>query len=127
VKQEVNRKKRWDESIFPGPVLARIAEKHGLKGDAAIGAFFGLSRQAIGNWRRRETIDFKLLLEKLPNEDLNWLFKGTPAGLPAPERSDGIPLPEAIKAVEAAGLAVVSRGLLERAPRAEGPPSGSEG
>jgi hypothetical protein len=40
-----------------------------------------VSQPTISNWKRRGTIDMKLLLEKCENINLNWLFFGEGAML----------------------------------------------
>lgn len=72
----VNRKLPVSEKTYAGTVLARLAEKYGFSSDSAIGEHLGITRQSVSNWRTRDTLDYKLLLDKFPDADLNWLFRG---------------------------------------------------
>jgi hypothetical protein len=60
-----------------GPVIARLMEHFQAKENQELAAILGVSKQAVSNWKTRNTLDFPLVLEKFDG-DLNWLFKGTP-------------------------------------------------
>jgi hypothetical protein len=64
------------ENSFAAQVLARLAQKYGFQADSALANHLGVTRQTISNWRTRDTLDYKLLLERFPDADLNWLFRG---------------------------------------------------
>jgi hypothetical protein len=64
------------ENSFTGQILARLAKEYGFASDAALGERLGVTRQTISAWRNRDSLDYRLLLEKFPDADLNWLFLG---------------------------------------------------
>lgn len=61
-----------------GSVLERLRDYFGVADNAALGKKLGVSKQAVSNWKARNTLDFPLILEKCPEADLNLLFRGTP-------------------------------------------------
>lgn len=73
-----NHLQESQNSLAP-EILGRLAQKYGFPSDSALAAHLGVTRQTIGNWRSRGTVDHDLLLRKFPDADLNWLFRGTPA------------------------------------------------
>jgi hypothetical protein len=87
-------------------VFERIAELYGAPSDAAIGRKLGgLSNQAVYTYRKRNSIPYGHIIENCPAADWPYIFLGSALAV-------ALPLQEAIRAVEAAGLAVVSRSLL---------------
>ena len=64
----------------PG-IIKRAKQALNLKRDSELAEFLGVSRATVTNWAARNSIDFRLLLDKLGNTvDYNWLLlgKGSP-------------------------------------------------
>jgi hypothetical protein len=64
------------ENSYAAQVLGRLAQRYGFANDTEFGAHLGVTRQTISNWRTRDSLDYRLLLDKFPDADLNWLFRG---------------------------------------------------
>ena len=47
-----------------------------LKKDNELAQYLGVSRSTLSNWMARNSIDFGLLLSRLPDVDYNWLLTG---------------------------------------------------
>jgi hypothetical protein len=92
------------EIVVVGEILGRLAQRYGFRSDVALAEHLGVSRQTVGNWRSRGSLDHALLIRAFPDADLNWLFRGAsadPLALAAAElRAKGLrmilePLPAA--------------------------------
>lgn len=60
----------------PG-IHKRAKQALNLKRDSELAEFLGVSRATVTNWAARNSIDFRLLLDKLGNTvDYNWLLLG---------------------------------------------------
>lgn len=70
------------EIVSVGEILGRLALKYGFRSDVALAERLGVTRQTVGNWRSRGSLDHDLLIRTFPDADLNWLFRGSQA---APE------------------------------------------
>ena len=62
---------------YANQVLDRIKNDYGFVSDKQLASHLDLSAQNIANWRRRNSIDFKLIIDKCSDMDLNFLFKGS--------------------------------------------------
>jgi hypothetical protein len=63
-------------------VFERICEIRGLKTDAALADFLGVSPSSINQSRKRQTADLWNILDKCRDMDFNWLLKGQTAAAP---------------------------------------------
>ncbi len=64
----------------PG-IIKRAKQALNLKRDSELAEFLGVSKATVTNWAARNSIDFRLLLDKLGNTvNYNWLLlgKGSP-------------------------------------------------
>lgn len=68
-------------------IIERIKEAEGLKSDASLADFLGISKPALANWRARNSIDYDVVFSKCEHLDFNWLVTG--------KKTE--PLPEAVK------------------------------
>ena len=66
----------------------------GIKTDSEFADFLGVKQPTISTWRKRNTIDYKLIITKCNNIDANWLLTGqgemlknAPTLEPAPQES----------------------------------------
>lgn len=61
-------------------ILERIKQLMGFHTQVEIANFLEVTKGTVSNWLIRNSIDFPLLIKKLPDVDLNWLFtgRGTP-------------------------------------------------
>lgn len=67
-----------------GEMIARFKEFYGFRFDTQMARKLKLSDgSAIGNWRRRDTIDLLLIAELCPEIDLDWLIWGRGPSRPA--------------------------------------------
>ncbi len=58
-------------------LLDRLKRAYGLRNDAELARHLGLSSSsAIGNWRRRDTFDIKVLMERCSDLNLDWVIYG---------------------------------------------------
>ena len=48
----------------------------GIKTDSEFAEFLGVKQPAISNWRRRNTIDYELIITKCNDINANWLLTG---------------------------------------------------
>lgn len=70
-------------------MITRFKEFYGLRFDTEMARKLGLSDgSAIGNWRRRDSIDLLLIAKLCPEINLDWLIWGR--GTPMPSLSDGV-------------------------------------
>lgn len=59
-------------------MIERLKEHYAIQEDTQLAEFLGMQRQKVYNWKRRNTVDLKVILAKCRDVDLNWLFRGTP-------------------------------------------------
>ena len=73
-----------DNVINVAAIVGRIKEVKGFKSDRQVADFLGVSKGTVSNWMTRNSIDFPLVINKLPEVDLNWLLtgRGTPIHRP---------------------------------------------
>lgn len=65
-------------------MIDRLKEFYGYKYDTDLARHLGLSEgSAVGNWRRRDTLDIFLIARKCPEVDLDWLLWGRGEKAPA--------------------------------------------
>ncbi len=57
-------------------ILDRIIFHFHLRSNNELAEKLGVTPQTISNWRQRNSIDIKLITEKLPEISLDWLFYG---------------------------------------------------
>lgn len=57
-------------------IIEWLKSEADFKTDTQLAEFLGVTQQTISSWRRRETIDYKLVIDKFPAADLNLLFRG---------------------------------------------------
>lgn len=58
-------------------ILKRIKSILGFKTDIELSSYLEVTPQSISKWKKRESLDYELLINKLPDDiDLNWLFRG---------------------------------------------------
>lgn len=57
-------------------VIDRLKLFTGLSTDERLGDFFGIRRTTVVAWRRRGTINLKLVAAKCPHLNLHWLLTG---------------------------------------------------
>jgi hypothetical protein len=58
--------------------VERLKEYYGIQEDTELAEYLGMQRQKVYNWKRRNTVDLKVILAKCRDVDLNWLFRGMP-------------------------------------------------
>lgn len=66
-------------------IVKRAKQALNFKNDSELAEYLGVSRATVSNWCARNSIDFRLLLNKLGNTvDYNWLLlgKGSPKHQP---------------------------------------------
>ena len=69
--------KKRNRLLNAGEILDRLKEFYGYKYDTELARRLKLSEgSAIGNWRRRNTLDIFLVAKYCPEIDLDWLFWG---------------------------------------------------
>jgi hypothetical protein len=103
--------------FFFDAVISRIKEIYGLEKDSEVARKIGLGRQDIYTYKKRKSIPFAYILENTPPQDWEFIFLGR-------RSARALPLREAIEAIEAQGLAVVSPSILRAAQAAQPPPEG---
>lgn len=57
-------------------VLSRLKKAYGLTSDADLAQFFGVGTSTVANWKKRDSIPFKHILESCPTISYDWLFRG---------------------------------------------------
>jgi phosphoglycerate-specific signal transduction histidine kinase len=57
-------------------VINQILHAYSLKTDKQLAETLGISKQTVYAWKKRNTLDFQLLFEKLPDIDANFLLSG---------------------------------------------------
>lgn len=68
---------KMDTNLDVPGIIKRAKQALNLKRDSELAEFLGVSRATVTNWAARNSIDFRLLLNKLGNTvDYNWLLLG---------------------------------------------------
>lgn len=62
-------------------ILERIKAFKGFRTQVEVARFLEVSKGTVSNWLMRNSIDFPLIIAKLPEVDLNWLLTGK--GIPS--------------------------------------------
>ncbi|MFV0141052.1 helix-turn-helix domain-containing protein [Empedobacter falsenii] len=57
-------------------IIDEIKKHLGFTKDSELADFLGIGQSTISNWRRRNTLDYELILSKCEDLDANWLFRG---------------------------------------------------
>ena len=57
-------------------LLDRLKVAYNFKSDSQLSKFLGVKPNTISTWRERNSINFKLILAKCDDLNLNWLFTG---------------------------------------------------
>lgn len=57
-------------------IIDEIKKYLGFIRDSELADFLGIGQSTISNWRRRNTLDYELILSKCEDLDANWLFRG---------------------------------------------------
>ena len=64
-------------------IIKRAKQALNLKRDSELAEYLGVSRATVTNWGARNSIDFRLLLDKLGDKvDYNWLSETSAEILP---------------------------------------------
>ncbi len=61
-------------------ILKRIKLQLGIRTDEELANYLGVAKPTINTWKTRNTIDFKLLLEKIDKSDWNYILYGEASG-----------------------------------------------
>lgn len=61
-------------------ILKRIKFQLGIRTDEELANYLGVAKPTINTWKTRNTIDFKLLLEKIDKSDWNYILYGEKEG-----------------------------------------------
>lgn len=80
-------------------VIKTIKLQLGIKTDTQLAIFLGTTQSNIATWKKRNTINYELIIAKCPNIDANWLltgegemlkegYRGIKRGRPKLERED---------------------------------------
>lgn len=67
-------------------ITHRIKTAYKLPSDAALARFLNVNTSTLANWKRRESLNYDLILEKCSDLDLNWLLRGE--GVPRPAENE---------------------------------------
>lgn len=65
-----------DAAFCAADIIKRAKLAGGFKTDSGLAEFLGISRSTLSNWGARNSIDFALLLGRMPDVDYNWLLTG---------------------------------------------------
>lgn len=62
-------------------IVMRAKEAMGFRNDLELADYLGIARSTLSNWIARNSMDCRLVLEKMEGVNFNWLFtgKGTPS------------------------------------------------
>lgn len=72
----MSSKKCRSDNIADG-VLCRIKAAKNFDTDRAVADFLGVDRTTLSTWKRRDTIDYALVLAKCHDIDAEWLLRGS--------------------------------------------------
>lgn len=64
-----------DLDINVSMIINKLREYAGYSSDKELAIGLGLSPSTISSWRKRNSIDLKIIFNKFPTIDLNWLLK----------------------------------------------------
>jgi repressor LexA len=59
---------------YANNLIYKLKKFYNLKSDTDLSLKLGVSNVTISNWRARDTINLKLIIEKVKGADLNWLL-----------------------------------------------------
>jgi len=57
-------------------IISEIKSHLKIKTDSELAAFLGTTQSNIATWKKRDTINYDLIIEKCPDIDANWLLTG---------------------------------------------------
>lgn len=57
-------------------ILGRIKEAYKIKTDTELASFLEVSQNTIPTWKKRGSVDYRLIIAKCDNINLDWLFTG---------------------------------------------------
>lgn len=57
-------------------IILRLKNILGIESDKELGELLGVTKGAISNWKKRNSIDWNLVFSKCEHVDLNWLING---------------------------------------------------
>ncbi len=57
-------------------IIKRAEEVLGLKNDSELASFLGIKPNTISGWKKRNRIDYSLLLTKMAGVNIHWLITG---------------------------------------------------
>ena len=57
-------------------IVDRLKSHYRFAEDKELAEYLGTNNQKVYNWKKRNTVDLKMILAKCPDVDLNWLFRG---------------------------------------------------
>lgn len=57
-------------------IFNRLKQIKGMESDAQLADFLGVTAATLSNWRRRNSLDYDVLLSKCEDVDLNYLLFG---------------------------------------------------
>lgn len=57
-------------------IISEIKSYLNLKTDSELADFLGTTQSNIATWKKRDTINYELIIAKCPNIDANWLITG---------------------------------------------------
>lgn len=79
--EKENKTPQGDSPFNVGDIVKRAKRALDFRYDSELAAYLGVSRSTLCNWVARNSVDFHLLLARMPQVDYNWLLtgKGSPA------------------------------------------------
>lgn len=57
-------------------ILSRIKQAYNMKTDTELALFLGVSQNTISTWKKRDSIDYKLIISKCDKINLDWILTG---------------------------------------------------
>ena len=73
-----------DDFRFAKTVLERVKQSRSLKTDTQLAEYLDVGTSTVATWKRRDSLDFRLIVSKCKDLDLNWLFLGEAKSWAAP-------------------------------------------
>lgn len=111
-------------------VIFKLKNFYKLESDIDLAAKLGISNATISNWKARDTLNIRLIIEKAGEIDLNWLFRDEPRDLQientanedqavyikSPLKNIGIPMipHEAVAGIGAGELTIAEKDIEQR-------------